>query len=35
MCFGTAYYNVQVQQFDVPALDYLYDIAVAAGVHFG
>ena len=29
-----AYYNVQVQQFDVPALAYLYDIAAAMGVPF-
>ena len=28
------YENVQVQQFDMPALAYLYDIAVAVGVHF-
>ena len=35
MCFDMAYYNVQVHQFDVPALAYLYDIAAAAGVHFG
>ena len=32
MCFDTAYYNVQVQQFDVPVLAYLYGIAVAVGV---
>ena len=32
MCFDTAYYNVQVQQFDVPALAYLCGIAVAAGM---
>ena len=32
MCFDTAYYDVQVQQFDEPALAYLYGIAVAAGV---
>ena len=32
MHFDMAYYNVQVQQFDVPALAYLYGIAAAAGV---
>ena len=31
MCFDTAYYNVQVQQFDVPALAYHCGIAAAAG----
>ena len=34
MCFDTAYYNVWVQEFDVPALAYLCDIAAAVGVHF-
>ena len=34
MCFDRAYYNVQVQQFGVPALAYLYDIAAAVSVHF-
>ena len=32
MGFDMAYYNVQVQQFDVPALAYLYSIAAAVGV---
>ena len=32
MCFDMAYYNVQVQQFGVPALAYLDGIAAAAGV---
>ena len=32
MCFDITYYNVQVQQFDVPVLVYLYGIAVAVGV---
>ena len=34
MYFGIVYWNVQVQQFDVPALAYLYDLAVAVGVDF-
>ena len=32
MCFDMAYYNVQVQQFDVPILAYLCGIAVTVGV---
>ena len=32
MCFDAVCYDVQVQQFDVPVLAYLFGIAVAVSV---